>query len=249
MSHADLQRIDGSGLRFHLSGKLEQPSSLIFLLHGSGTHAANLLPLATHLASSLPNTLFVLPNAPVCTRDLLSDAQAAAVDRERPGMNWDESRNWVRPNEPASNDRDAQRQAFRDMILPPTRALSRLADLLLARYALPPSAFAVYGFSQGGMMAVYVAVDRDPACAAVISHSGQFLGGIEVRSRPRALVIVGEQELAPTQAMSKIHPLVLQALRTLGAPVEEYVVPGLRHGINADVVERVGAFLAAALAT
>ena len=247
MSSSELQRIDGSGLRFHLSGRTEQPSSLVFLLHGSGSHGGNLLSLATRLAVALPETLFVLPNAPQSTRELLSSEQVAATERDRPGINWDETRNWVR-SEPGSADKAAQRQAFLDMIHPPARGLCRLADLLLARHALPGSAFAIYGFSQGGMMAMYVAVDRDPACAGVICHSGQFLGGTQPRSRPRTLLIVGEQELGPSRAMSMVYPLVVKAVRAIDAPLEEYVAPGLDHGFDAGVVGRIGAFLAAVLA-
>jgi phospholipase/carboxylesterase len=242
-----LQRTDGSGFRFHLSGKLEQPTSLVFLLHGYGSHSANLLPLATRLTAVLPGTLFVLPDAPQSNREILSPDQVAAAERDRPDIKWEESRNWVRPNDSASEDAQAQRQAFLDMIRPPTRGLSRLADLLLAKYTLPPSAFAVYGFSQGGMIALYLGVDRDPACAGVVCHSGQFFGGANPRSRPRTLLIVGGQELEPTSAMSQVYPIGVNALRGLDVPFEEHVIPGLRHGFNAEVVERIGVFLAAVL--
>ncbi|MEX2283982.1 MAG: hypothetical protein WEE89_15965 [Gemmatimonadota bacterium] len=247
MPNTALQRIDGSGLRFHLSGKLEHGSSLVLLLHGSGSHGANLLPLATRLAAVLPGALFVLPDAPQSMREILSTVQVAATERERPDMNWEQSRNWVRPSDSAVGDPHAQRQAFLDMIRPPVRGLSRLADLLLAQYALPRSALAIYGFSQGGMMALYLGIDRDPACAGVICHSGQFFGGTEPRSHPRTLLLVGAQELEPSQAMSQIYPIAVNALRGLDIPFEEHVAPGLRHGFNAEVVERIGVFLAAVL--
>jgi phospholipase/carboxylesterase len=246
---AALQRIDGSGLRFHLSGRMEHPASLVLLLHGSGSHGANLLPLAARLGAMLPGTLFVLPDAPQSNREILSSEQVAATERERPDIEWEQSRNWVRPNDSASEDPQAQRQAFLDLIRPPVRGLSRLADLLLAQYALPSSSLAIYGFSQGGMIALYLGLDRDPACAGVIGHSGQFFGGTDPRSRPRTLLIVGAQELEPLQAMSQIYPLAVKALRGLDVPLEEHVAPGLRHGFNAEVVERLGKFLTAVLPT
>src|SRR5688572_20840610 len=104
MSNTALQRIDGSGFRFHSSGKLEHPSSLVFLLHGSGSHGANLLPLATRLGPILPATLFVLPDAPLSNREILSTEQVAATERDRPDIDWEQSRNWVRPNDSASED-------------------------------------------------------------------------------------------------------------------------------------------------
>jgi predicted esterase len=162
---APLQRIDGSGFRFHLTGETEHPSSLVFLLHGSGSHGANLLPLAVGLSAVLPSTLFVLPDAPLSNREVLPAAQVAAIERDRPDIDWEQSRNGVRPTDSPNEDQDAQRQAFLDMIRPPLRGLSRLVDLLLLRYALPNSACAIYGFSQGGMIALYLALDRVPPCA------------------------------------------------------------------------------------
>ena len=249
MSNTGLQRIDGSGLRFHLSGKVERPSSLVFLLHGSGTHGANLLPLATRLAAALPGALFVMPDAPQSTRDILPPDQVAAAERVRPDIDWEQSRNWVRPPDDSANgDQEAQRHAFLGMIGPPVRALSRLADLLLARHELPSSALAIYGFSQGGMIALYLGIGRDPSCAGVICHSGQFFGGTDARSHPRTLLIVGAQELEPPRAMSQVHKMAVSALRALDIPFEEHVAPGLLHGVNTDVVERIGTFLAAVLA-
>ena len=242
-----LQRIDGSGFRFHLTGELEHPSSLVFLLHGSGSHGANLLPLAARLTALLPGALFVLPDAPLSNLEILPAMQLAAIEHDRPDIDWEQSRNWVRPNDSASQDQQAQQQAFLDMIRPPLRGLSRLADLLLLRYALPSSALAIYGFSQGGMIALYLALDREPSCAGVICHSGQFFGGTDARSRPRTLLIVGEQELEPTRAMSQIYPIAVKAVRTLDLPFEEYVAAELLHGFNVKVVERIGAFLTAVL--
>jgi phospholipase/carboxylesterase len=238
-----LQRVDGSALRFHLSGKLERPSSMVFLLHGSGAHGGDLLPFAAKLAPMLPESLFVLPDAPQSTRDLLSPAQIVATEQERPDIDWERSRNWVRPVEAASQDETAQQQAFQDMIRPPVRGLGRLADLLLAQHALPATALAVYGFSQGGMIAMYLGIDRDPPCAGVVAHSAQFLGGIDARSRPRTLMVVGGLELEPPRAMSQLYPMAVSAARALELPFEEFVCPGLLHGFNAEVFARVATFL------
>lgn len=244
-----LQRIDGSGFRFHLTGEQAHPSSVVFLLHGSGSHAANLLPLAARLSAVLTGALFVLPDAPLSNREILSSVQVAATERDRPDIDWEQSRNWVRPNDSASQDQQAQRQAFLDMIRPPLRGLSRLADLLLLRYALPSSALAIYGFSQGGMIALYLALDREPSCAGVICHSGQFFGGAEPRSRPRTLLIVGAQELEPTRAMSQVYPIAVKAVHAFDLPFEEYVAADLLHGFNVKVVERIAAFLTSVLPT
>ena len=142
---------------------------------------------------------------------------------------------------------EAEKSALREMLGPPVRAISRFADLLLARHGLDDSALAIYGFSHGGLMAMYAGIDRPRPCAAIVSHSGHFVGALEARSRPRLLVIFGSLELEAGQAMGAIHPLMMRELRALDMPFEEYVSPGLGHAINKDVVERGRQFLATSL--
>ena len=64
----------------------------------------------------LPGTLFVLPDAPLSNREILPAAQVAVIERDRPDIDWEQSRNWVQPNDSAGQDQEAQRQAFLDMI-------------------------------------------------------------------------------------------------------------------------------------
>ena len=243
MTHPPLQRIDGSALRFHLAGAIEQPRSILLLLHGSGSDAANLLPLADRLAPLLPGTLFVLPNAPQSYADVLSPEEIAATIAQRPDIDWERSRTWVGAVAESGAEAGARRQALLDSLRPPVRALSRLADLLLTQHGLSDASLAVYGFSQGGMIAAYVGIQRSEPCAGIICHSGQFYGAPEAHSRPRTLVMVGSQELDPALLMAHVHPLTLQALRKLDIPVEEVVIDGLKHGINREVLERCSAFL------
>jgi phospholipase/carboxylesterase len=215
----------------------------VLLLHGSGAHAGNLLPLADRLAPHLPEVMFVLPNAPQSYVDVLPPEQIAATEQLRPEIDWNLSRTWTASAPAVDGDAAARLRNLLDVVRPPVRALSRLADLLLAQYGLSPAALGVYGFSQGGMMATYLGVERPEPCAAVICHSGQFFGGAEVRSRPRMLVIVGARELEPGQIMGQVYPLTLRALRNSGVAVEELVCDGLLHDINGEVIDRCVAFL------
>lgn len=242
MHDHDTQRIEGSGLKFRLCGERDTPTSLVLMLHGSGSHSENLVSLAERLMGVLPNTLFVVPDAPISYRDTVAADEIAAVERERPDINWEYVRNWVRHVEPASQDEDAKKQAFFDMINPPVRSVGRLTDLLLARYAIPHSALGIYGFSQGGMVALYLGVNRAAECAGVVAHSAQFFGGTEVRSRPRTLLMVGEQELDPRQVMSQVYPIAVEAVRKIELPFEECVCPGLLHGINLEAASKIAEF-------
>jgi phospholipase/carboxylesterase len=249
MTHPPLHRIDGSALRFHLAGATEQPRSILLLLHGSGSDAANLLPLTERLALLLPGTLFVLPNAPQSYVDVLSREEIAATVAQRPDIDWERSRTWVGAVSESSAEAGGRGQALLDSLRPPVRALSRFADLLLAQHGLSDASLAVYGFSQGGMIAAYFGIQRPQPCAGIICHSGQFYGAHEVHSRPRTLVMVGSQELDPALIMCHVHPLTLQALRRLDIPVEEIVIDGLNHGINREVLDRCSAFLSGAFAS
>lgn len=246
MTQTSLQRLDGSALRFLQAGETQQPDTIVLLLHGSGSHGGNLLPLANRFAAQLPGTLFIMPNAPQSYAEVLPRHEVADAERGRPGINWDEVRTWVAP--PASSDDGrSARESFLDSIRPPLRAVNRLADLLLSKYALSDASLAMYGFSQGGMLAMYVGIARARACAGIVCHSGHFLGADEIMSRPRSLLVFGANELHPEQVMHQVHPLTIKALQEIGVPFEELVVPGLGHDVNDEVIERTVAFYRAVL--
>jgi phospholipase/carboxylesterase len=243
MTDLTLQRIDGSALRFLLAGALEQPKQLVLLLHGSASDCFNIAPVATRLAPLLPDALFVVPNAPQSYVDVLPYNEVQAQAEAQPGMDWEKHRTWVGRTADHAGGQDAARSALFDALRPPVRALGRLMDLLLARHGLTDGDVALYGFSQGGMMALQVGVSRAVPCAGVVCHSGQFFGAPAIASRPRTLVIVGALELAPKQVMSKVYELTLQELRAHDIPVEIFVCEGLLHDINTAVVERCAEFL------
>jgi predicted esterase len=188
-----------------------------------------------------------LPDAPQSSRDLLRPEDIAATERERPGIDWQQSRNWVRRSTSTAGTEDEQRQRFLDMIRPPARGLNRLADLMLARHALQASDLAIYGFSQGGMMALYQGFERESPCAGIVSHSGHYVGAVEVRSRPPVFLIYGAVELEPPRRMAEGYAMTVSNLREADVAFDEHVVPGLAHGVNDEVAVRVGAFLSSVL--
>jgi pimeloyl-ACP methyl ester carboxylesterase len=98
----------------------------------------------------------------------------------------------------------------------PVRALSKLIDALLAQYSLTDEALIIYGFSQGGMVATYLGITRPNVCAGVVNHSGQFWGAVEVNSRPRTLLLLGELELQPFEAMLRVFPITKAEIEKTG---------------------------------
>jgi phospholipase/carboxylesterase len=237
-----LQRIDGSALRFVQIGATQQPQHIMLLLHGSGSHCENLVPVAHRFAQQLPNTLFILPNAPQSYRDELSPADIAATEESRPGVDWEQIRTWVAAPVSHSGEEVSRRQQFLDSVRPPARAVNRLADLLLAKHALTDAALSIYGFSQGGMLAMYMGISRRNPCAGVVCHSGHFLGADDVLSRPRILLVVGELEMQPNQAMSVVFPATTEALKAHDIPYEQMIGEGLGHDVNEAVIDRAVAF-------
>ena len=238
-----VQRIDGSGLPFILAGKLDEPRAMVVLLHGSGGNAQNLLVLADRLARTLPGALFVLPEAAYSVKETLGFVQRGMVRVLSPETNLDQARTWTRPGLEVKGDQAAHKQAFVNAVLDPVRALSSLIDVLLVRHGLSSDALAIFGFSQGGMIALHLALHRAEVCAGVICHSGHFFGGTDVRSRPRTLVMIGALELEPDHPQSKVFPLTVRTLRELSVPVEEHVCANLLHDINQEVLDQCRRFL------
>jgi phospholipase/carboxylesterase len=127
--------------------------------------------------------------------------------------------------------------------------LESFLDAELARYALPPSALALVGFSQGTMMSLHVGLRRTVAPAAIVGYSGMLVVpeneapeafAAEITSRPPVLLVHGDQDpLIPIQAL--FH--AAQGLAALGAPTEWHISPGVGHGIDQEGLRQGGEFL------
>jgi phospholipase/carboxylesterase len=133
-------------------------------------------------------------------------------------------------------------------------ALDAFLDAELQRHALPPSALALVGFSQGTMMALHCGLRRDKAPAAIVGYSGLLVLEpgkgreslkAEVRSKPPILLIHGEaDDLIPASALFESA----EALSEAEIPCEWHLSPRLGHGIDAEGLRQGGEFIAAAFA-
>ena len=124
---------------------------LVVLLHGVGADGHDLIDLAPVLAPMLPGTAFYAPDGP------------EPCDMAPFGRQWF-----------SLQDRRFAAHARRH---PPLGAiLDDYLDGLLARHRLPPERLALLGFSQGTMMALYVAPRRTPAIAAVLASPAPCWG-------------------------------------------------------------------------
>ncbi len=198
------------------------PAQLVVLLHGVGADGHDLIDLAPTWAKALPHAAFASPDAP--------DAyDAAPVGRQ-----------WFSLGErtTASRTRGAAAAA---------PSLGRFIDAELTRLALPPEAYALVGFSQGAMMALYAGLRRRPPPRAIVAFSGILIDpdSIPAGATPPVLLVHGEaDQIVPVEA-SRVAEA---SLRALGVAIEADFTPGLGHGIDAAGLSRAGIFLQRAFA-
>jgi phospholipase/carboxylesterase len=122
--------------------------------------------------------------------------------------------------------------------------LNQFIDEQLARTGLSDDRLALVGFSQGTMMALFVALRRTQLMTGVIGYSGRMVGmettADEVKSRPPILLIHGaSDDLIPADAMLETAQNL--ALSAIGA--QWHICSNLGHGIDQAGLEIGGRFL------
>ncbi|WP_426011313.1 alpha/beta hydrolase [Caulobacter sp. DWR2-3-1b2] len=182
--------------------------SLVIFLHGYGSNGADLIDLAPHWASALPDTLFLAPDAP------------QPCDGVPYGRQW-----W-----PLTSLAPQARAAGVRVSAP---ALNAYIDAQLAAHSLSEDKLALVGFSQGTMMALHIGPRRTRTLAGVIGFSGMLADpdalAAEVVTKPPILLIHGDRdEVLPVEAL---HQADVQ-LKGLHFEVASHVSPGLGHSID-----------------
>jgi phospholipase/carboxylesterase len=196
-----------------------KPQSLVILLHGLGSDGNDLIGLAPLLAAQLPHAHFISPNAP------------SPCDMSPGGYQWFSLRDWS----PQSMLRGAHDAA---------PILNLFIDTQLKRHGLSDAQLALVGFSQGTMMALYTALRRPAACAAVVGFSGALIGEEGITATPPVCLIHGTDDMVvPFGAMA----LAEAVLKHEGVAVETHARRGLGHGIDPAGLQTAAAFLKAKL--
>ncbi len=215
-----MTRVLQTGRRPPVSG--ETRSAVIFL-HGYGANGADLLGIAEALGEHLPDTLFVAPDAP----------ETCAVNPM--GLQW-----FPIPWIDGSSQEEAEagmRAAAAD--------LDAFLDAFMVDEDLMPEQVALFGFSQGTMMALHVAPRREDPVAGIAAFSGRILQPElledETVSRPPVLLVHGDQDdVVPPQSL----PDAAEALQKAGwTDVYAHVMKGTGHGIAPDGLSVALAFL------
>lgn len=199
----------------------KQGDSVVVFLHGYGADGADLLGLADPLAPHLPGTVFYAPNAP-----------ERSVNNPM-GFQW-----FPIPWMDGSSEEQARAssaQSFDD--------INAFLDKVLADEGVTPDRLALVGFSQGTMMALAVAPQRQPEIAGVVGFSGRLLDPENVgkaRTKPPILLLHGDQDpVVPFESMG----IAGEALQAAGFTVYGHVMKGTPHGISPDGLSAALAFL------
>jgi len=211
-----------------LEAKSGKAKNVVVFLHGYGADGNDLIEIGRAWQDQLPDTAFVSPHAPrICGQSPTGREWFALTFRD-PTERW----------------RGVQEAA---------PALNGFLDAELTRRQLPPSAYALVGFSQGTMMSLQVGLRRAGAPKAIVGYSGMLVTPLEekdvevfikgVTAKPPVLLIHGDQDpLIPVQAVLQ----AAQGLAAMDVPTEWHISPGVGHGIDDEGLRQGGEFLARA---
>lgn len=189
-----------------------KPKKALLLLHGYGSNGRDMLDLAEQLTSFFPDVVFVAPNAP---EDIGMGMYA-----------W-----YALPADFSALTRENLCRGFQNTCIEKSFYISKLIDKIKVKYSLENQQIGLWGFSQGGLLALVSALTIHPDLACVIASSSLPLldTGAWVRSRPPCLLTHGgADDVVPTEAMS----VTQQALQQAHVPVSVCLSPDLSHGID-----------------
>ena len=188
--------------------------SVVVFLHGYGANGDDLLGLAEPLSEHLPDTLFVSPDAP----EIWAGSPM--------GFHWFPIP-WI--------DGSIEEESKNGM-LSAVQDLNAYLDALMVDEDILPEQLALFGFSQGTMMALHVAPRREDPIAGIVAISGRLLEPEllvdEVNSRMPVMFVHGDNdEVVPPQSM----PQGVEGLQAAGfKDVYAHIQKGTGHGIAPD---------------
>lgn len=207
------------GRRAARSGKAR---SIVIFLHGYGADGADLLGLADPLAPHLPDTVFLAPDAP-------EPCSGNPFGRQWFPIPWLDG---------------SSEEMARQGLLAAADDLDAFFDARLTDEGLAPDRLALFGFSQGTMMALQVAPRRTSPVAGIVAFSGRLLQpealAAAALSKPPVLLVHGDAD--PMVPFAEMHNAG-QALTAAGFDTYGHVMKGAGHTIAPDGLSVALSFL------
>ncbi|MGE0109737.1 MAG: alpha/beta hydrolase [Bdellovibrionales bacterium] len=181
---------------------------VVIILHGLGDNAAGIMGLGEAFQPSMPNTLFLAPDAPFPCPYVPG------------GYQWFGGDDWT----PSIVLEGVKRAA---------PILNEYIDDVLERTKMTPDKVALIGFSQGTMMSLYVAPRREHQLAGVLGYSGALIGASELETEkkcaPPVLLAHGTcDSVVPFSAMAHAQG----NLEACQIPVSSVTCHGLDHSVD-----------------
>jgi phospholipase/carboxylesterase len=177
-------------------------------MHGVGSNARDLVPLADVWRASLPDTAFT------------------SLDGSEPFDGGFGGRQWF-------SLRNVDESIRGTRVADAWPALQKMLVAELAHWKLDFPQLAVVGFSQGSIMAMHHVATNPEGAAAVVGYSGRLASPVTAKSRTSLTLVHGEEdEMIPVQELERAALAVSDA----GFAVEAYALPGVGHTISAEGV-------------
>jgi phospholipase/carboxylesterase len=184
-------------------------TALVVLLHGVGSNAQDLVPLADIWREALPQAAFV------------------SLDGSEPFDGGFGGRQWfsLRDMSPANRT---------ERVAAAWPALQGMLDAELAHWQLGYGQLALVGFSQGSIMSLHHVATNPQGAAVVVAFSGRLASPVSTHSATRVTLVHGEDDtVIPVDETER----AAIALNDAGFDVEAFALPGVGHTISGDGVE------------
>jgi phospholipase/carboxylesterase len=197
------------------------PKQAVILLHGYGSDGNDLIGLAPYWRDTLPDALFVAPDAPMPCDGFAGGYQWFEID--------------------FAGDRVAGRQTGVARAKP---VLVQFLNDMWAQTGIRPEHTILAGFSQGAMMALHVGLSLDVPLMGIVAFSGAFLPpeGFDdpAKGKTPVCIVHGDMDDVVSPSLSaEANALLVKA----GYAVSYLERPGLSHSIDQQCVDFVTAFI------
>lgn len=196
---------------------------LVILLHGVGSNGRDLISLAPMWAESLPDAMFISPDAPF------------HCDMVPAG--YPDSYQWFSLQ---NRDPDIMLKGVQNVF----PILEEFIEAQVKRFMLQYDKVALVGFSQGTMTSLYVAPRLKNKIAGVLGYSGALLWDDKIRHKLPIHLIHGESDdVVSVEAWHAAREVLMKN----DFPFSGHTTRGLIHSIDMDGITSGSAFLKQAL--